>query len=71
MKAARFSIQYASPPDRKEVVAEIWIEDEQCGELSHDEGQLLLEVYPRPSGGLGDFRQNNSSRRLPKPRKGY
>ena len=44
------TITVASVPDREQLVAELWDEDVQFGELSQEEGQLVLEIYPRPDG---------------------
>jgi hypothetical protein len=40
----------SSPPDRRELVAEILFDDEQWAELNQEDGTLTLEVYPKHSG---------------------
>jgi hypothetical protein len=44
-----FKILITSPPDREKLVAEIWYENEQVGELSNDKSDMRLEIYPCPS----------------------
>lgn len=42
-------IQIASPPDRENVVAELWIGDEQIAEVSNEDGTVRVEFYARPA----------------------
>ncbi len=37
-------------PDREELVAELWLDDEMWGEISQEDGNILLELYPRRDG---------------------
>lgn len=46
----KITIQIASVPDRDNLVAELWYEDEQWGEISQETENLRLEMYPRSSG---------------------
>lgn len=39
-----------SPPDREKLTAEFMIGGEQWAELSHEQGEFLLECYPRRDG---------------------
>jgi hypothetical protein len=41
------TIQIASVPDRENLVAELWYNDEQWGEVSRENGITKLEIYPR------------------------
>lgn len=44
-------ISISSPPDRKKLVAEIFIEDQQLAELNQENAEeLFLEIYPRKDG---------------------
>lgn len=40
----------SSPPDREQLVAEIFFGDEQWAELNQEGSELALEVYPRRDG---------------------
>jgi hypothetical protein len=41
------SITIASPPDRDDLVAELWLGDNQIGEVSRDtKDALWVELYP-------------------------
>lgn len=40
----------SSPPDREKLVAEIFFDEEQWGELNQEQGLLILEIYPRRDG---------------------
>ncbi|MCL4684878.1 hypothetical protein KJ059_09010 [Myxococcota bacterium] len=44
-------ISIASPPDRKDLVAEILVDREQLAEINREEPILRVEIYPKPSGG--------------------
>jgi hypothetical protein len=45
------SITIASVPDREELVAELWLGDEQVGEVSKDaRGEFIIELYSAPAG---------------------
>lgn len=46
----QFSYQIADVPDREELVAELLFDDEQWGEISKENGEVLLELYPQRSG---------------------
>lgn len=39
----------ADLPDREEWVAELWCDLEEWGEISMENGEVALELYPRPS----------------------
>lgn len=41
----------ASPPDREQLVAEIWNGRNQCAEISWSSAGLLVELYGPGSGG--------------------
>lgn len=40
-----------SPPDRENLVAEIWVDDCQLAEVSQEGDERLVEIYPHPRGG--------------------
>ncbi len=45
-----FVIEIASSPDRDELVAEIWWNEQMVAELRHGaEGRIYIDVYPAPS----------------------
>ena len=45
------SITIASVPDREGLVAELWLGDEQLGEVSKDaQGDFRVELYPARAG---------------------
>jgi hypothetical protein len=48
-------IVIASVPDREELVAEIWDGDIMLAELSQDGGELVLRIYPKPTGEPWSF----------------
>jgi hypothetical protein len=47
---SEFRVVIASPPDREKLVAELWFNAQQWGELNHEQEQLRIEVYPRQDG---------------------
>ena len=50
MTKSKYEINIASVPDREQVVAEIWIGDVLFAELRREGTDVLVEMYPRPSG---------------------
>lgn len=46
-----FSVIIADAPDQDALVAEIWLEGEQWGELSNDGHASSLVIYARDGGG--------------------
>lgn len=44
-----FRITIASPPDREQLVAEVFFGNEQVAEINQDAEDLRIEVYCRPS----------------------
>ena len=40
-----------SPPDREDLVAEIYCGDVMWAEVNRETGSLRLEIYPNPQGG--------------------
>jgi hypothetical protein len=46
----QWRICISSPPDREELVAEIFFDDQQWAELNQEDTALELEVYPRADG---------------------
>jgi hypothetical protein len=45
----KITVKIASVPDRDNLVAELWYENEQWGEISQETENLQLEMYPRSS----------------------
>lgn len=43
-------VEVTSPPDRDDVVAELWWGDEMFAELRYIDGRAHLEIYGRPAG---------------------
>lgn len=39
-----------SPPDRENLVAEVWVDDCQFAEVSQEDGTRLVEMYAHPRG---------------------
>jgi hypothetical protein len=48
-------IVVASLPDREKVVVELWCEDGNWAEINQETDNLLIELYPRRSGGPWSF----------------
>jgi phage pi2 protein 07 len=46
----QMTVTIASVPDRDNLVAELWCKNELWGELSQQQGQLKLEIYPTTNG---------------------
>jgi len=40
----------SSPPDRENLVAEVFVGNEQLAEVNYEQGTWNIEIYPRPSG---------------------
>ena len=40
-----FNIEISSVPDRKNVVAEIWCDDNLVAEINQENQELVLEIY--------------------------
>jgi len=52
-----FVVEVASPPDRDDLVAEIWWNDQQVAEVRQSrDGSRYIELYPSPSGIPWSFR---------------
>jgi hypothetical protein len=45
----KIEIQIASVPDRKNVVAELWVGKQEIAEVSFEDGQLTIEFYSAPA----------------------
>ena len=43
-------IVISSPPDRKNLVAEIWNNSEHLAEINRESDQYVIEIYPTRSG---------------------
>jgi hypothetical protein len=50
------TITLASLPDRDQLVAELWYDNELWGELSQEMGELELSIYPKPDGQVWQLR---------------
>jgi len=46
MKTTKWRVIIADMPHREDLFAEIWIDDEQFGEVYLHEGEPVIEVYP-------------------------
>jgi hypothetical protein len=53
--SGRMYISIASPPDREDLVAEIFFGDEQWAEINTQGGDVNLEIHPRRSGEFWTF----------------
>ena len=49
------SITIASVPDRENVVAELWYKNQLWGELSYENNEFQLEIYPSSRGDAWNF----------------
>jgi hypothetical protein len=49
--SARLTTLITSPPDRDQLVVEVWNGDVQLAELSRSPAGVLIEFYGHPSGG--------------------
>ncbi len=49
------SISFMSPPDRKELVAEILIANVQIAEVRRDHNNYRVQIFPRPDGDCWDL----------------
>ena len=47
-----FEILITSPPDRENLVAEIWLEDQMIAEINHENENLELELFTNEKGKL-------------------
>jgi hypothetical protein len=45
----KMTVTIASVPDRDNLVAELWCENDLWGELSQEQGELKLDIYPAPN----------------------
>ncbi|KHD08714.1 hypothetical protein PN36_26530 [Candidatus Thiomargarita nelsonii] len=52
----QMTVTIASVPDRDNLVAELWCENELWGELSQEQGELKLEIYPTANGQAWNLR---------------
>ena len=50
-----FEILVASDPEREEVYAELWHDNEMWGEITQEGGKVLLHLYPRQDGEPWSF----------------
>jgi len=50
MKSQKLTVDIASPPDRKRLVAMLLINNEQWAEINQESDKLTLELYPRQDG---------------------
>ena len=59
------TITIASVPDRDNLVAELWVGDQQLGEVSKDAAnEFQIELYPAPTGAPWKFRVGDLSAAL-------
>ncbi|MFN7940744.1 MAG: hypothetical protein U0X73_04050 [Thermoanaerobaculia bacterium] len=56
MDTRKLSFALTSVPDRTLLVAELWVGNDQWGEVNVERGFPVLELYPRPGGGPWQFR---------------
>jgi hypothetical protein len=48
----KIEVTVSSVPDRNNLVSEIWFENNQVAEFSNEESELVVQLYPNPSGGV-------------------
>ena len=46
------TIEIASPPDRENLVAEIWLEEQMIAEINQENNNLELEIFIKEKGKL-------------------
>ena len=46
----KFTLQIISPAGLKYLAVKIWLGDEQIGEVNREQGEPILELYPRSDG---------------------
>ncbi|MBD3842883.1 MAG: hypothetical protein IE909_13565 [Campylobacterales bacterium] len=51
----KLRVEIASPPDREELVAEIWNGNQMIAEINQESGDLELEVYTTENSVLFDY----------------
>lgn len=51
----KFEIQIASVPDRENLVAEIWLENDLLCEINNEKGQLEIEFFSEIVGKMDYF----------------
>lgn len=49
------TVEVASPPDRDDLVAELWQANAMWGEVRWAGGRFVLELYPKPGDGAWSF----------------
>ena len=59
MASETLNIALSSPPDRDELVAEIFVSSQQLAEINTQFGYFCVEIYPRQDGQpwVLDYRQ--------------
>ena len=53
------SVTIASVPDRENVVAELWCDKQLWGELSYENNEFKLEIYPSSTGRAWNLKYEN------------
>lgn len=51
----KMEITIGSVPDKENLVAEFWNEKRQWGEISQENGKLIIEIYPPKDGNCWVF----------------
>ncbi|RKZ50440.1 MAG: hypothetical protein DRR16_08595 [Candidatus Parabeggiatoa sp. nov. 3] len=49
-KRSKITVRLAHTRNQKNLVAQLWCENEQWGEISHKQGELELDIYPKSNG---------------------
>lgn len=64
----KFSVEVASVPDRDDLVAEVWLDQELIAELRHGPSGLQAQIYPAPPGQPWDVPYEEFTRALQEAR---
>jgi len=49
-KQPKMTVRLTHTRNQKNLVAQLWCENEQWGEISHKQGELELDIYPKSNG---------------------
>jgi hypothetical protein len=62
------TITVASVPDREGLVAELWYDSEQWGEIFQEGAELRLALYPNPNQTFWNFDAEDAANAIRKAR---
>ncbi|OQY53119.1 MAG: hypothetical protein B6245_23085 [Desulfobacteraceae bacterium 4572_88] len=62
----KMTISIASVPDREGLVAELWYDEEQWGEIFQEGDELRLALYPSPNHSFWNFDAEDAANTIQK-----